>query len=127
MIKLKNLMSEGFHHLHKEYILYEGDDNIVAIFEDNSRLKFEVHFRNKHGEDRNKHRKSAFNKWKSLANEIHRDVQLTEQGNPLQKTWRESFKIAMRDPSMKEFIRTKEHRGVYELPFPKGKGFSQKL
>lgn len=106
-------ITEDFHHLHKEYRLYEGHRKIVAVFEDNTRLSFEVHFHDKHKEDRDKHRRKAFTKWKSVANEIHGDVPLTNAGNPIQKTWKESFRLALKDPRMEEFIRTKQHRAAF--------------
>ena len=65
------LMGNSYHHSHKDYRLYEGNRHIVAVFEDNSRLKFEVHFREKHGPDKEKWRRKAFTTWKSVANEIH--------------------------------------------------------
>ena len=106
-------VTEGFHHLHKDYRLYEGHNHIVAIFEDNSRLVFEVHYHDKHGEDRDKWRRQAFTKWKSAANEIYRDVQLTEVGNPIQKTWKEAFQEALKHPKLKDYIRKPHHQPVY--------------
>jgi len=106
-------LQEGYHYSHKEYRLYEARNHIVAIFEDNSRLVFEVHFHDNRGEDREKWRHKAFTKWKSLANEIYRDVQLTEAGNPIQRSWRESFEEALKDERMKEFIRTEEHNSIF--------------
>ena len=105
---------KSYHHLHKDYRLYEGDNHIVAIFEDDSRLVFEVHFHENKGEDREKWRRKAFTKWKTLANEIYHDVQLTEVGNPIQHSWKESFTLALKDDRMKEFIRTKEHHRVFD-------------
>jgi hypothetical protein len=105
---------KSYHHLHKEYRLYEGDSHIVAIFEDNSRLVFEVHYHDKHGEDRDKWRRQAFSKWKSVANELHRDVQLTEVGNPVEKTWRECFQEALKNPKLKDYIRKPHHRKVFD-------------
>ena len=107
-------VNEDYHYNHKEYRLFEAHDKIVAIFEDNSRLEFEVHFHNKHGPDREKWRRHAFSKWKSIANEIHRDVQLTEVGNPQQYTWKESFSRALRDERLREFIRTEDHKRVFD-------------
>ena len=107
-------VTEGFHHLHKDYRLYEGDNHIVAIFEDNSRLVFEVHYHDKHGEDRDKWRRQAFTKWKSVANELHRDVQLTEVGNPVEKTWKECFQEALKHPKLKDYIRKPHHQKVFD-------------
>jgi len=114
MIKLKNLLSEDFHYNHKDYRLYEGKNEIVAVFEDNSRLKFEVHFRDNRGEDKEKWRRRAFSKWKTLANEIHGDVQLTDKGNPVQKTWKESFEEALKHPELQEFMRHSPHHRVFD-------------
>ena len=108
-------VNEDYHHLHKDYRLFEANDNIVAMFEDNSRLRFEVHYHNKHGEDREKWRRRAFSKWKSLANEIHRDIQLTEVGNPIEKSWKQAFEEALERPELQEFIRKPEHQSVFNV------------
>ena len=105
---------KSFHHLHKEYRMYEGNNHIIAVFEDNSRLMFEVHFHNNHGEHRDKWRRKAFSTWKSVANELHRDVQLTEAGNPIQKTWKECFEEALKHPKLNEFIRMEHHQPVFK-------------
>jgi hypothetical protein len=110
----KERINEDLHHLHKEYRMYEGFNNIVAIFEDNSKLTFEVHYHNKHKEDRDKHRRRAFTTWKSLASKIHGDVQLNEVGNPMQKSWKQCFEEALKDPKMKEYIRTEKHQKVFD-------------
>ncbi len=107
-------IEESFHHVHKEYRLYEGNRHIIASFNDGSRLKFEVHFRNNHGEDREKWRHKAFTKWKSLASKIHGNEELTEVGNPVERSWKECFKEALKDPEMKEYIRTKKHQAVFD-------------
>ena len=103
----------NIHHYHKDYRLFEADKHIVAIFEDNSKLFFEVHFRNNHGEDRGKHRHKAFTKWKSLANEIHSDIQLTEAGNRIEKSWKQSFQEALKHPELQEYIRHSPHHKVF--------------
>ena len=107
-------LNEDYHHLHKEFRLYEGNNKIVAIFEDNSRLSFGVHYREKHGMDREKWRRKAFTTWKSLANEIHSDVTLSEVGNPIQKTWKESFQEALHHPKLQEFIDKYPTQNVFE-------------
>jgi len=106
--------AKSLHHLHKEYRMYEGNNHIHAIFEDGTKLVFEVHYRNTHGEDREKWRRKAFSKWKSLANEIYRDVQLSEVGNPMQKTWKQAFQEALERPELQEFIRKSEHQSVFK-------------
>jgi hypothetical protein len=110
----KRDLMEDYHHLNKEYRLYEGNSHIIAVFEDNSKLKFEVHYHNKHGEDREKHRRRAFTTWKSLASEIHGDVQLSNACNPVQKSWKDSFKEALEHPKLQEYIRQPYHQRVYD-------------
>lgn len=107
-------LNEEYHIHHKEYKLYEGNRKIVALFEDNSRLSFEVHFRNTCGEDREKWRHRAMTTWKSLASKIHGDVQLSDACNPIQKSWKQSFKEALQDPKMQEFICSKPHQRVFD-------------
>ena len=105
---------KSYHHLHRDYRMYEGDNHVHAIFEDGTRLVFEVHFHDTHGEDRDKWRRRAFSKWKTLANEIHKDVKLTEVGNPVQLSWKQSFAEALEHPDIQEFIRNPEkHHRVY--------------
>jgi hypothetical protein len=107
--------AKSFHHLHKEYRMYEGDNHIYAIFEDGSRLVFEVHFHNNRGEKRDKWRRKAFSKWKSIANEIHNDVQLNETGNPIEKSWKQAFAEALEHPDIQEFIRNhSKHQSVFD-------------
>jgi hypothetical protein len=100
-------INEDYHFHHKEYRMYEGNRHVVVAFDDNTRLKFEVHFRNSHGIDREKWRKKAMSTWKSCANELHRDVPLSDACNPIQKGWKECFKEAMKHPKMKPYIREK--------------------
>ena len=107
-------LTEDYHHLHKGYRLYEGGDNIIAIFEDNSRLQFEVHYRNNHGMDKEKWRHRAFTTWKSVANEIYRDVELTEVGNPIEKSWKQAFAEALNHPKLQEFVRRNKHKKVFD-------------
>ena len=107
-------LREGYHHHHKEYRLYEARDHIIALFEDNSRLVFEVHYHENRGEDKEKWRRRAFSKWKTLANEIHRDVQLTEVGNPKEKSWKQAFEEALNHPELQEFIRKPHHQKVFD-------------
>jgi hypothetical protein len=106
-------LTEDYHVHHKEYRLYEGNKKIIAIFEDNSRLKFEVHFRDNHGEDKEKHRKKALTTWKSLANKIHSDVKLSDAMNPIQRSWKECFAEALKDPKMKDFVRTHKYQRIF--------------
>jgi hypothetical protein len=106
-------LAEDYHFHHKEYRMYEGNRNIVAIFEDNSRLKFEVHFRDRRGPDREKWRHKAMTTWKSLANEIHGDIRLSDALNPIQKSWKQSFSEALKHPKMKDFVRVNHHQKIF--------------
>jgi len=106
-------LNEEYHVHHKEYRLYEGNRSIVAIFEDNTRLKFEVHFRDNRGEDKEKWRHKAMTTWKSLANEIHGDVQLSDALNPIVKAWKECFQEALKHPKMKDYVRLKRHQKIF--------------
>ena len=110
---VRETLNEEFHHSHKEYRMYEGNRHITAVFEDNSRLQFEVHFRNNHGADQEKWRRKAFTTWKSVANEIHGEVTLSDSYNPIQKTWKQSFEEALKHPKLKEFIRQNHHQKIY--------------
>lgn len=110
---LEEIITENYHYYNKDYRLYEGNNEIVAIFEDNSRLGFRVHYRNTHGSDRDKHRKKAMSKWKSLASKIHSNIEYNEMGNKSQKSWKESFEEALQSPELKEFVRTNE-RDIYD-------------
>mgnify|MGYP007128603986 CR=1 FL=1 len=107
-------INEDYHFHHKEYRMYEGNRHIVVAFDDNSRLKFEVHFRDVRGQDREKWRKKAASTWKSLANELYRDVPLNDALNPIQKSWKECFQEAMKDPKLKPYIRNNHHQKVFD-------------
>lgn len=100
-------INEDYHFHHKEYRMYEGNRHVIVSFDDNTRLKFEVHYRNAHGIDREKWRQKAMSTWKSCANELHRDVPLSDALNPIQKGWKECFKEALKHPKMKPYIREK--------------------
>ena len=112
----KKRISEDFHHTAKEYRLYEGNSHITAMFNDGSKLKFEVHYHNKHADDKLKHRKQAASRWKSLANKIHSDIKLNEVGNPIEKSWKQSFEEALTHPRLQEYIRQPHHKRVFERP-----------
>lgn len=94
---------ENFHE-NKEWFLYEGENNITAVFEDNSRQTFKVHFHENRGEDKHKHRTKAARTWKKLATEIRKNAGLNEVGNPIIIPWQECFQRALQDPLMKEFV-----------------------
>lgn len=107
-------INEDYHYHHKEYRLYEGNRHIVALFDDNTRLKFEVHFRDNRGIDKEKWRQRAASKWKSIANELHRDVPLNDACNPMQRTWKECFREALKDPRLQEFMRHSPHHRIFD-------------
>lgn len=104
---------EGYHHHHKDYRLYEGNREIIAMFGDNSRLSFEVHFRDNHKEDKEKWRSKALTTWKSLANEIYKEVTEFNTCNPVQKSWKECFREALKHPKLQEYIRNNHHQRVF--------------
>jgi hypothetical protein len=108
------LMEHSYHYNHKDYRMLEGNDNITVAFNDGSRLKFEVHFHNNHKEDKEKWRKKAASKWKTLASKIHGDVRLTDACNPVQKTWRQSFEEALEHPELQEYIRKNSHQKIFD-------------
>jgi hypothetical protein len=110
----KEGLNEDYHLHHKDYRLYEGSRKIIAIFNDNSRLSFEVHFRDNRAENREKWRHRAMTTWKSLSTEIHNDVPLSPAGNPIQKSWKQAFQEALKHPKMKEFMRTNSHQKVFD-------------
>lgn len=109
------VINEEYSKLNKNYILYEGDRIITVMFPlDNSRLQFEIHFRNNHGVDKENHRKKAASKWRSLASKIHNESKtLNEVGNPVELSWKESFLLALKSEEMKPFIRDKPHQQIY--------------
>lgn len=99
-------ITEGIFHEHKEWIMYEGDNKIITVFKDNSRLAFEVKYPGgTWGKDRDKWKHKAASKWKSLAREIYSSNGLSEVGNPIIKPWKVCYQEALNRPEMKEFIR----------------------
>lgn len=99
------LMNETFHN-NKEWMLYEGEQNVTILFPDNTKLSLEVYSRGKRGEEKEQWRHRAASRWKSIANELHNDNQLSEVGNPIVRPWKECFKEALLDERMKEFIKS---------------------
>ncbi len=110
----ENIM-EDYHHITKGYRLYEGHNHIIAIFDDNTRLMFEVHYHENRGEDKIKHRAKAASKWKTLATKLHNDIQLNKVGNKITKSWKECFQSALNAPEMKEFIRQPHHKRIFDF------------
>jgi hypothetical protein len=109
---ISGLISESSFHEHKEWMMYEGEEKITTIFEDNSRMEFPIRFGANRGEDKYKCRHKAASKWKSLAREIYTSTGLSESGNPIVKPWKVCFQEALNDPEMKEFI-LKDHNPVF--------------
>lgn len=106
-------INEGIFHENKEWIMYEGDDKITTLFQDNTRLTFEVRYPGVWGPDREKWRHKAASKWKSIAREIYTSQGLTEAGNPIVKPWKECYQEALSHPNMKEFIK-KHHAPIFD-------------
>ena len=108
------LIFENFHE-NKEWFLYEGENTITAVFEDNSRQTFKLHYHaNRLREDKEKHRKKAANTWKRLARDIRNGAGLTEVGNPVVIPWQECFQKALQDPMMREFIDDLRSTPIFE-------------
>lgn len=98
------LLFENFHE-NKEWFLYEGENTITAVFGDNTRQTFKVHYRNNRiREDQAKHRAKAARTWKRLAMEIRKSAGLSKSGNPVVVPWQECFERALKDPMMLEFV-----------------------
>lgn len=108
-------INEDYHHSNKNYIMHEGDRLITTVFPDNSRLQFEIHFRDTKGRlEKENYRKKAVSKWKSLASKIHNDSkELNEVGNPQEKSWKACFEEALQHPELLEFIRDNHHQRVF--------------
>lgn len=97
-------LCENFHE-NKEWFIYEGSNTLTAVFGDNSRQTFKIHFRDQRlREDKEKHRKKAASMWKRLATEIRKSVGLSQSGNPIVIPWQECFQKALEDPLMKEYV-----------------------
>lgn len=107
-------INEGIFHEHKEWIVYEGENKIVTVFEDNSRLSFEIGYpKETWGENRRKWRHKAASKWKSLAREMYNGAGLNEVGNPVVIPWKKCYREALNNPEMKEFVR-KNAQPIFE-------------
>lgn len=109
MIKLKDLLN--LNECIKQgdgWFVHEGSQSVSAIFENGKQLSFELTFKNKTRDDKDKWRHSAASKWTSLAREIYNNPELNEIGNPQQKTWEECFIEALNDVAMKPFIKQME-------------------
>lgn len=102
-INESRLLFENFHE-NKDWFVYEGANTVTAVFEDNSRQTFKIHYRDNRNEDRDKHRTKAARTWKKLAMEIRKSGGLTEAGNPVVIPWSECFQQALEKPEMMEFV-----------------------
>lgn len=95
---------ENFHE-NKEWFIYEGENTITTVFEDNSKQSFKIHFHKNRGkEQRESVRKKAAGTWKRLAMEIRKSAGLSESGNPIVIPWKECFKEALKKQEMFEYI-----------------------
>jgi len=112
MIKLKNLLNETFHK-GDGWFVHEGSQTISTTFENGKQLSFELTFRNKKGEAKNKWRQQAASKWKAIANEIYRNPDLNEIGNPILKSWCDCFLSALEREEMKPFIKPTDRSPVF--------------
>lgn len=94
------------------WFVHEGSQSISTIFENGRQISFELTFKNKRGEEKNKWRSQAASKWKTVAREIHNNPDLNEIGNPQQKSWEHCFQEALNDERVKPFI--KEMASIYD-------------
>jgi len=113
MIKLKDLIQESFRK-GDGWMVHEGTNKITTIFENGRQMSFEITFRNKIGEDKEKWRTQAASKWASIAREIYNNPELNEIGNPKMKSWEECFTEAMSDERLKPYIREMDRTPVFD-------------
>jgi hypothetical protein len=112
MIKLKELLDESFHE-GQGWMVYEGSGHITCILECGKEIAFELTFRDKKGEEKNKWRKSAASKWATVAREIYNNPDLNEIGNPRLKSWEQCFQEALTDERIKPFIKETDRMPVF--------------
>lgn len=112
MIKLKDLLNESFKQ-GTGWMIHEGTSHITTIFEDGKQMSFELTFRNKKGDDKDKWRKQASGKWATIAREIYNNPDLNEIGNLMQKSWEQCFQEALGDDRLKPFIREVDKTPVF--------------
>jgi hypothetical protein len=112
------LLFENFHE-NKEWFIYEGDHTLTAVFEDNSRQTFKLHFRqNRLREDKEKHRKKAASVWKRMATQIRKSAGIGSSGNPVIIPWQECFQKASESPEMLEYIDDLRSSPIFESWMP---------
>lgn len=112
MIKLKQLLPEYFRE-GKGWVVHEGTSHISTIFENGNQIAFELTFRNKKGEDKNKWRQQAASKWVAVATKIHKNPELNEIGNPILKNWDECFITALKSEEMIPYIKPTDRSPVF--------------
>lgn len=112
MIRLKYLIPESFRK-GKGWMVHEGTSTISTIFENGQKISFELIFRNKKGEEKNKWRSQASGKWIAIAKEIYNNPELNEVGDPKQKSWEECFHEALSDEKMKLYIKPENYNPVF--------------
>lgn len=94
------------------WFVHEGNQSISVIFENGKKLSFEVSSKGRGIDDKDAWRHKAASKWISTARGIHKNTDLNEIGNPIQKTWEQCFIEALNDDSLKPFF--KESNGVFQ-------------
>lgn len=113
MIKLKDLLDEGFRK-GDGWTVYEGTGYITTIFENGKEMSFELTFRDKLGESKDKWRTQAASKWATVAREIYNNPELNEIGNPKMKSWEQCFQEALGDERLKPFIKEIDKTPIFD-------------
>jgi hypothetical protein len=131
-IKLKSLIPESIEKVfeeNKEWVLHNGarhdkDSKVSVYFTEDKKVKkiwFEVNYKGvcktdgKNNENMDKWSKKATRTFSGLAKNKYKNPELNEIGNPIQKSWVECFMEALKDESMKPFIK---NYGVEEKNAP---------
>lgn len=107
-------VNENYFRKSRGWMMHEGHSHVTTVFEDNSKLQFEVDFHENRGLDKDRWRKKAANTWRRLAKEVHDDIKITEVGNRIQKSWAECFKEAMTMDEMKQFVKPEGKTHVFD-------------
>lgn len=113
MIKLKKIIKESFFKQGRTWFMHEGLKDISVIFENGKKLTFELTFRDKMGENKNKWKNQAVNMWSKIAREIYKNPELNEYGNTKDKSWEECFSEALKDVRMKPYIKPLDRTPVF--------------
>jgi hypothetical protein len=112
MILLKRLINESFK-IGKSWFVHEGTNNVTTIFESGEKMQFKLRLNGKYGSEKDKWRHQAANRWSSIAREIYNDADLNEIGNPIQKSWKECFSEALKDPRMVPFVDANQNQPIF--------------